>query len=106
MAQHGFNRCLECGLISPATMSGICLECKPGQDEWDESEDYLQVSPEGVLQSLFPCKETREMAPGEDGEPIPGTYIICKGGGRQLVSDDPELDQSWRAELGPLFVGA
>ncbi len=97
-----FARCMECGHIAPSTMSGICEECKPNQmsDEDLDTEQYQDDS--HFISGLFVSDAL--LPPGEDGQPIPGTYILCHG--RKPVSDDPDLDKDWEAFGPPLSLSA
>jgi hypothetical protein len=98
-------RCLECHLVKPSTASAVCMDCDPDQT-WDESDDFPASQ---VMSALFPSKDASEILPlGEDGQPIRGTYILCRG--RVNVNDNPRECPDWtegeKATLGPLFQGA
>jgi hypothetical protein len=99
MDTQDFRRCYTCGCIMPQRAGGQCPSCNPHPDPepCPESmdEDYDWSSKE--IDHRGPDPEDYE----ESGEPILGSYVICRGREGYTPPLQDHADASVRLDIEP-----
>ena len=90
-----FYRCMGCGLVRPPEESaGLCPECRGDED----SSQWAGMVGDVDINTLVPA---RVIPDGEDGEPVPGTYVVRREHIPLDETETPEFEE--RLDYGELF---